>query len=74
MNFFPENNFILNEDDDLDELNLIIFGIPRRVQNRADYFNTFDELTFFRRFRVTKPTALFILRLIEADIEYPYDL
>lgn len=69
-----EDNIILEDDDELDELNLIFFGVPRQVYQRADYFHTFDEHTFFRRFRVTKSTALLILNLIEAEIEYPYDV
>ncbi|VEN51211.1 unnamed protein product [Callosobruchus maculatus] len=32
-----------------------------------------DELTFFQRFRVTKLTAMYILELIENEIEYHYD-
>lgn len=69
----PIHGFI-NDDDDLDEINLVIFGIPRRVCNRHNYFESFDDLTFFQRFRVTKPTALQILNEIEADIEFPYDM
>ncbi|KAG5868041.1 hypothetical protein JTB14_001733 [Gonioctena quinquepunctata] len=66
------NNFV-QDDDDLDDLNLIIYGIPRRIYHRNEYFNSWDDLTFFSRFRVTKPTSLYILNLIEAEIEHPYD-
>ncbi|KAG5869690.1 hypothetical protein JTB14_025717 [Gonioctena quinquepunctata] len=67
-------SIIVDEDDDLDDLNVIIHGIPRRVYNRADYYNSFDDLTFFKRFRVTKPTAILILNEIEVEIEHPYNL
>ncbi|XP_031328994.1 putative nuclease HARBI1 [Photinus pyralis] len=64
----------IHHDDDLDVINVIIFGIPRQVYNRSDYFHSFDDLTFFQRFRITKPTAISILELIEPHIEYPYNL
>lgn len=68
----PVHN-IIDDDDDLEDINLIIFGIPRRIYHRYQYFQSFDDLTFFKRFRVTKPTALGILDEIEDEIEYPYD-
>lgn len=69
-----ERNILIGEDDELDEIILIVYGIPRRIYNRREYFYSFDELTFFRRFRVTKNTVLFILNEIEGEIEHPYDL
>lgn len=39
---------ILEHDDNLDELNLVIYGMSRQVYERTDYFHTFDELTFIR--------------------------
>lgn len=53
---------------------MILHGIPRRIYNRAEYFHSSDDLTFFTRFRVKKPTAIFTLNEIEAEIEHHYDL
>lgn len=65
---------IAADDNDVDEINLIIFGMPRRVYNRAHYFHSFDQKTFFQRFRVTKETSLYLLEMIERHIEFPYNL
>nr|CAI5832177.1 unnamed protein product [Callosobruchus analis] len=65
---------MLEDDDEIDELNLILYGLPRQVNERVDNFDKFDEFNFFRRFRVTKAAAVYILSLIEAEIEYPYDI
>ncbi|KAK9739659.1 hypothetical protein QE152_g8848 [Popillia japonica] len=44
-------------DDDLDILEIIDFGFPRRIiYDRTDDFNNLDDLSFFRRYRLTKPT------------------
>ncbi|KAJ8950839.1 hypothetical protein NQ317_007942 [Molorchus minor] len=65
---------VVHDDNDLDEINLIIYGIPRRIYERAEYFHSFDNLTFYQRFRITKATALVMLDITEAQIEHPYDL
>nr|CAI5822587.1 unnamed protein product [Callosobruchus analis] len=65
---------MLEDDDEIDELNLILYGLPRQVNERVDNFDKSDEFNFFRRFRVTKAAAVYILSLIEAEIEYPYDI
>lgn len=62
------------QEDELNEINLIVYGLPRRIYDRKEYFYSFDNWTFFQRFRVTKDTALNILDMIEQHIEYPYDL
>lgn len=64
---------IINDLDDLDEIN-IVNRVPRRIYERADYFNSFDNVKFFQRFRISKQTALHILDLIDVQIERPYDL
>lgn len=37
---------LLYDDDEIDEINLIHFGIPRKIYQRADHFNNLDALTF----------------------------
>lgn len=64
------NNFLYDDTDDEDFVDNII---PRRIYERANYFNSFDDHLFFQRFRITKPTALSILDLIELEIEFPFD-
>lgn len=64
---------ILVEDifeDDIEANDFIDFGFPRRLNPRPDYFHDTDELSFFRRFRLTKPTTLHLLELIEGELEY----
>lgn len=62
------NNDLFEDDDFVD----LIPRIPRQIYERAEYFNSFEEVLFFQRFRVTKHTALYILELIEHEIEFPY--
>jgi hypothetical protein len=45
-------------DDDVEILELIYFGIPRRVYDRQEYFYSMDQSSFFKRFRLTKNTVL----------------
>lgn len=63
------NDILFGDDDDFDDVR-----IPRQIYERANYFDSFEELVFFQRFRITKPTALSILELIEHEIEYPFDM
>lgn len=42
LNFF-------DEDDDLDALDLILYGIPRRINIRADHFYNMTDLDFFSK-------------------------
>lgn len=65
---------LIDDDDDLDALELIIYGIPRQINNRADHFHTLSNVAFFQRFRLTKPTVLKLLALIEADLEFFNDM
>lgn len=60
-------------DDDLEVLDLLQLGFPREIHERKNHFDTMDNLTFFRRFRLTKPTVLNILEEIEDRLEYPDD-
>lgn len=61
-------------EDDEDILNIIDFGFPRRLLQRPNHFEEMDDLGFFRRFRLTKETTLFVLTLIEEQLEFQYDL
>lgn len=68
---FMEELFL---EDDLDLLDIVDLGFPRRHYERQQHFEEMDELTFFRRFRLTKRTVLRILEMIEDDLEHPHDL
>lgn len=59
--------------DDLDIHEIIDFGFPRRVNDRPNYFEDMDNLTFFKRFRLYKETVLHILTLIEHNLEFVND-
>lgn len=61
-------------DDDLDIIEIIDFGFPRRNYQREEYFDLMDNLSFFKRFRLTKQTTLNILEQIEEELEYDNDL
>lgn len=52
-------------DDDLKIFDFFENGFPKKVYKRSNYFDKLDNLTVFRRFRLTKPTALQILDTIE---------
>lgn len=70
-------DFVREEDifeDDLDILEIIDHGIPRLVYTRADHFHQYNEHTFFKRFRLTKDTALHLLMRIEEHLEFPSDM
>lgn len=60
--------------DDLDIVDVIDNGFPRRVNPRADYYNTMDDLGFFRRFRLTKPTCAQVLDQIHNQLEFDNNL
>lgn len=67
-----EDEIIL--DDDVDVIDIINFGFPRRRFEREDHFRTMDDLSFFRRFRLTKDVFLSILEQVENVLEFPNDL
>ena len=70
--FDIDDDFFIN--DDLDILDIIEFGFPRKVYERKNNFEELDNLTFFRRFRLMKVTVLHLLALIEGDLEYDNNL
>lgn len=67
-----EDEIMIN--DDVDALDIIDLGFPRRFYERANYFENMDELSFFRRFRLRKNTVLSILEQIEDQLEYDNNL
>lgn len=56
--------------DMLDRLDDGVVRRPRIIRERIDNFSNLDEEDFFRRYRMTKATALFVLELIETDLEF----
>lgn len=67
-----EEQFFLEDDQEI--LDIIDFGFPRRIYNRPNYFEEMDDLSFIRRFRLTKQTTLWVLELIEEHLEFNNDL
>ncbi|KAJ8954814.1 hypothetical protein NQ317_009290 [Molorchus minor] len=61
-------------EDDLDILNIIEFGFPRRIYQRENPFEMMDDLSFYRRFRLHKETVLHLLQQIEHNLEFDNDL
>lgn len=58
-------------EDDLEVLDTIEHGFPRRVQNRPNYYQQMDELSFFKRFRLYKNTVFNVLQQIGHELEFP---
>lgn len=61
--------------DNLDATDTI-FDINRSrrrkiYRKRPNYFNDFDEIDFFRRYRLSKSTVLYLLEKIEHFLEFP---
>lgn len=64
-----EDELIL-EEDDID----INFGFPRPLYVRYSHFEGMDDLSFYRRFRLTKETVIFLLDIIQQDLQLEVDL
>ena len=56
-------------DDDEEILDIIRLGFPRHFYERTNFFDELDDLSFFKRFRLTKRTVLFLLGRIEDQLE-----
>lgn len=65
---------VIDDDDELDVLELIEYGVPRQIYERADYFNQMDNATFRKRFRLSKEAVQQLLLRIEDRLHFPYDL
>ncbi|KAJ8933894.1 hypothetical protein NQ318_001687 [Aromia moschata] len=61
-------------EDDIDIIDILDFGFPRHLHVRPNYIEDMDDLGFFRRFRLMKPTVMFILDLVEDQLEFDNDL
>lgn len=61
-------------EDDIDVLDIINFGFPRRLYVRPNYIDDMDDLGFFRRFRLTKLSVISILEMLENRLEFDNDL
>lgn len=61
-------------EDDADILDIIDFGFPRRIYNRPNYIEDMDDLSFFRRFRLTKRATISLLERLEDQLEFANDL
>lgn len=61
-------------DDDYDVMDIINDGFPRARPRRQNYFDLIDDLGFFRRFRLTKPTAEALLGEIQHTMEFDNNL
>lgn len=46
---------------------------PRWIKERADYFDTYDDVDFVTHFRLTKESAMAVLALIEHELEFYTD-
>ena len=67
-------NFVFEEESSSDEDNQIGLRRPRLLRERNDWFQTYDESDFVRRFRLSKASALLLLEEIEHRLEYPSDM
>lgn len=61
-------------DDESDILEIIEFGFPRQIYTRTNHFEELDDLSFYRRYRLTKKTVLYVLDLIEDKLTYPFEV
>ncbi|KAK7873710.1 hypothetical protein R5R35_013242 [Gryllus longicercus] len=61
------------EDDSSDNEYYPPVGRPRWVKERMDLFSNYDDRDFVTRFCLSKALALFLLKRIEADLEYTSD-
>lgn len=63
-----------SDEDELEELAVVIHGLPRKIYERSNPFFEFDDLEFFRRFRLSKNTVLQFLPEIEEFLEFPSNM
>ncbi|XP_044753931.1 putative nuclease HARBI1 [Coccinella septempunctata] len=58
----------------LDELEIVEFGIPRRIYDRTDHFHNLDDFTFFKKFRLSKESVMQFLPYVENQLEFETDM
>lgn len=56
--------------DDGDDQRDVVMRRPYRIFHRAEMGN-WDDIDFFRRFRLTKPTFLHVLEMVEPALRHP---
>ncbi|KOB65959.1 putative nuclease HARBI1 [Operophtera brumata] len=59
--------------EEVDFYNGELHGRTRITRSRPNWFQIFDEIDFFKRYRMCKRTALWILDQIAEDLEYTSD-
>lgn len=62
-------DWLWEDDDDDDEVRHFdrrVYTIPVRAT-----MNTWDDFDFFMRFRITKPTFLMVLQMVEPALQHP---
>lgn len=70
---------IINEFDDLlfdQEFNIVnevnplrkVYDSRNRYQH-TDFYNVYDDMNFYRRYRISKNSVMYILDLIREDLE-----
>ncbi|KAF5270785.1 hypothetical protein FQR65_LT17802 [Abscondita terminalis] len=57
--------------EDVEEIELIEFGLPRQVYVRSNYFDSLDDYSFRRRFRLSRQCTVQLLALIQHELEFP---
>lgn len=67
---------ILDFLDQLDAIDTIeninnVFRRPRIYRERPDFFAKYDDVDFFRRYRLSKESVLFLLEKIKVFLEFP---
>ena len=60
--------------EDLAVLNFLNRGIPRTVYQRQNFFDVMDEISFRKRFRLSRQSVLQVFMMIDEEIEFPYDM
>jgi hypothetical protein len=64
------NNFTSSSSSSEDEEEIVLRR-PKIYRKRKHYFQLYDELDFFDRFRLRKATTQFLLQQIEHMIQLP---
>lgn len=64
----PHPLFVDGDDDEDDDIDLV-GRREYRIMQRAE-MNDWDDVDFFRRFRLTKPTFVRVLQLVGPELEH----